>query len=54
MFELGAGVAFGEKISDFFHFERAFERDRVIELPAEEKHSVNINIFLRDRFDLIA
>ena len=44
MLELGARMAFGEEIGDLFHFERAFERDREIELPAEEKHAVRVDI----------
>ena len=45
MLELGAGMAFGKEIGDLFHLERAFERDREIELAAEEKHTVRIDIF---------
>ena len=54
MFEFRAGMPVGEKVSDLLHLERAFERDRIIELPSEKKHSADIGIFLRDRFNLIA
>ena len=47
-------MPFGKEIGDLLHFERAFERDREVELPAEEEHAVCIGIFFRDRFDLIA
>ena len=47
-------MAVGEKVSDLFHLERAFERDRVIKLPSEKKHPANIDIFLRDRLNLVA
>ena len=54
MLELGAGMPFGKEIGDLFHFERAFERDREIELPAEEKHAVRIDILFRNCLNLIA
>ena len=44
--ELGARMAFGEKVGDLLHLERAFERDREIELPAEKQHAVRIRVFL--------
>ena len=52
--ELGARMAFGEEVGDLFHLERAFERDREIELPAEEQHPVRIRISAGDFLDLIA
>src|SRR4029077_14366467 len=52
--ELGAGMAFGEQVRDLLHFERAFQRDRKIELSAEKKHPANIEIFLCNRFNPIA
>src|SRR5438067_974634 len=52
--ELGAGMAFGEQVCDLLHFERAFQRDGKIELPAKKKHPANIEIFLCDRFNPIA
>src|SRR5205085_8631782 len=54
MFKFGAGMAFREKVSDLLQLERAFDRNRKIELPAEEQHSVNVGVFLGDRFDLVA
>src|ERR1022692_1879685 len=54
VFKLGTRMTFGKEISDLFHFERTFEGDGKIELASEEKHAVNIGIFLGDRFDLIA
>jgi hypothetical protein len=43
--EFRARMAFGEKIGDLFHFERTFESNREIELPAEKQHSVRIAYF---------
>src|SRR4029078_7110930 len=54
MGELGAGMAFGKEVGDLFHFESAFERDREVELPAEEKHTVRIDILSRNFLNLIA
>ena len=52
--EFCARMAFGKKIGDFFHLQRAFESDREIELAPEKQHPVRLDIFLRDLFDLIA
>src|SRR5213083_2990046 len=54
MLELGARMAFGEKIGYLLHLERAFERDRKIELATKEKHPVQTCILFCDAFDLIA
>ncbi len=54
MLELSAGMPFGKKVGDLLHFERAFERDGEVELPAEEKHAVCIDIFFGNCLNLIA
>src|SRR2546423_811017 len=52
--ELGARMALGEEVGDFFQFQCGFEGDREIKLPAEEEQAVHGRVFLRDRFHLIA
>ena len=47
-------MAFGEKISDFFHFQRTLQRNGKIKLAAEKQHSLGLDIFLRNRANLIA
>ena len=37
VFQFRARMAFGEKIGDLFHLQRAFQRDRKIKLAAEEQ-----------------
>src|SRR5260370_37152284 len=54
MLELSAGMPFGKKVGDLLHFERAFERHGEVELPAEEKHAVRIDIFFCNFLNLIA
>jgi len=54
VFQLRTRMSFREKVGDFLELERALERDRVIELAGEEKHSTSIDIFLCDRFNLVA
>src|SRR5882757_6039939 len=54
MLELCARMAFGEKVRDLLHLERAFESDREIELPPEKQETVRIHISASDFLDLIA
>src|SRR5882757_2088616 len=46
-------MAFGEKIRNLLHLERAFESNREIELPAKKQETVRIHIPARDFLDLI-
>ena len=52
--QLRARVALRVEVGDFLHLERGLERDRKIELPAEEEHPRRAGIFFRDLLDLVA
>ncbi len=54
VFQLSAGMTLRKQVSDLLHLERAFERDREIELPPEEQHPADIGMSFCDHFDLIA
>jgi hypothetical protein len=54
MFELSTRMAFGVLIRDLFHLQRAFERDRKVELPSEKQHAANVSILLGNLSDVIA
>ncbi len=50
--ELSGGVAAGEDVGNFLHFERGFDGGGIIKLPPEEEHSFGVCVFLSDHFDL--
>src|SRR6266487_2032009 len=54
MLELSARMPFGKEVGNLFHLKSAFERHWEVELPAEEKHAVRIDIFFRNFLNLIA
>ena len=47
-------MAFGEKVRNLLHLERAFESNREIELPAEKQETIRVHVSTGDFLDLIA
>src|SRR6478736_827926 len=51
--QFSARMTLCKEISDLFHFQSAFESDRIIELPAKEKKAVHVRIFSGNRLDFV-